>query len=204
MPLLREKAGVGVPVGPLMHTGSDVAVAWGQLGERVGEGGGEGCLWVRAYWEFIPSSLPFPARREMHARTLLPEDTHRPQQRECKPPLCIGDVGVRDSRGTMVWLSGLAVAPGGAWCLHAASPRPRCEGAGWSQRAARRLALGTQEPIRDTIACRRKGLAVPVPTRAAVRAQGCLHAPGLHILPSFSNSLTSNPNGQPPQPFGQP
>lgn len=52
---------------------------------------------------------------------------------------------------------------------------------------------GTQEAIKDTIACRRKGLAVPVPTRVAVWAQGCPRALGLHVLPSFSSNLTSKP-----------
>lgn len=51
---------------------------------------------------------------------------------------------------------------------------------------------GIQEPIKDTTACGRKGLAVLVPARAAVRAQGCPCPPGLHIPPSSSSPTSSN------------
>lgn len=211
MPLLRGQAGVGVPAGPVPPPhGGDAAVAQSQPGEGIGEGGLSVFLWVHAYREFIRSSVPFPAHREKRCtpacrsiRTHTHTHTHIPWQWECKPP-CIRDIGVRDSRRTTVWLSRVATIPGSVWCLHEASPRPRCEGTGRSQGAARRLVPGSQEPIRDTIVCKRKSPAVPVPTRAAVRAQGCPRALGLHIPPSFSNSLTSNPNRKHPQPFGQP
>jgi len=118
--------------------------------------------------------LPCTWRRETHTRILLRSgQTHTPQQWECKPPPCIGDIRVRDSRRTTVWLSGVAATPDGAWCLHAVSPQPLCKSKRWSQKAAWRSVPGTTEPIRDTTACRRKGLAVPVPIRAAVRSQGC-------------------------------
>lgn len=60
---------------------------------------------------------------------------------------------------------------------------------------------GIQEPIRDTTACGRKALAVPVPARAALRVRNVPVPLGCTFPVLFSsNSLTPNPKREQPEP----
>lgn len=63
---------------------------------------------------------------------------------------------------------------------------------------------GIQEPIRDTTACGRKALAVPVPARAALRVRNVPAPLGCTFPVLFSsNSLSPNPKREQPEPWGE-